>query len=314
VLSYVLPIKTTHVADEITEYLDWLATRAEVIVVDGSDPTIFAEHHERWSSVRHVEVDPVLRTPMGKVGGVLTGLRIASHRAVVIADDDVRYGDHELAAVEALLLRADVVRPQNFFSPCPWHARWDTARSLIARATGGDWPGTLGVNRDAVLGAGGYRGDVMFENLELVRTIAAAGGRIVDAPALFVERRPPTTRQFWQQRTRQAYDEFARPHRLVAALGLVPLVLVGGRRAAAILAIASIATAEVGRRRHHGSTVFPPTAAMWAPLWVTERSITSWLALVARARGGIAYGGTRLARAATARADGAFSFRAQPDG
>jgi hypothetical protein len=298
-LTYVLPIKAEEVASELTGYLAWLATRAEVIVVDGSDPATFAEHHRRWPTVRHLPVDPDLVTPMGKVGGVLTGLRHASHRKVVIADDDVRYGERELAAVEALLRDADVVRPQNFFTPLPWHARWDTARSLIARATGGDWPGTLGLDRDTVIRAGGYRGDVMFENLELVRTIAAAGGRFVDAPDLFVARRPPTSRQFWSQRIRQAYDELARPVRLAVALLLIPLVLVGGRRVALALAIGSIGLAEAGRRRHRGRTVYPWTSALWAPAWLTERAVTSWLAEGARARGGVRYGGTRLARAAT---------------
>jgi hypothetical protein len=236
---------------------------------------------------------------MGKVGGVLTGLRHARHGKVVIADDDVRHSADTLRAIDALLDTADVVRPQNYFVPTPWHARWDTARTLIARATGGDWPGTLGVAREVVVRAGGYRGDVMFENLELTRTVAAAGGRVVDAPDVFVERRPPTARHFWQQRTRQAYDEFARPHRLVAGLLLLPLVAIGGRRAAVSVTAVSIGLAEIGRRRGRGRTVFPPTASLWAPVWTVERAITSWLALVARARGGIRYGGTRLALAAS---------------
>ena len=33
---------------------------------------------------------------MGKVGGVLTGLRLASHARVIVADDDVRYDEATL--------------------------------------------------------------------------------------------------------------------------------------------------------------------------------------------------------------------------
>ena len=300
-LTYVLPIRVQEPAGELTAYLAWLAERADVVLVDGSAPAVFAEHHRRWPTVRHVAVDDDLVTPNGKVGGVLTGLRHAMHRKVVVADDDVRYTAATLGAIAVMLDEADVVRPQNYFAPAPWHARWDTARTLIARATGGDWPGTLGVNRDALLAAGGYRGDVIFENFELVRTITMAGGRMADAPELFVERRPPTARHFWTQRSRQAYDEFARPHRLIVGLSLLPCVLVGGPRAAAVLGVASIVLAEFGRRRRNGRAVFPPTAALWAPAWVAERSITSWLALLARARGGVRYGGTRLCFAATRR-------------
>jgi hypothetical protein len=297
-LSYVLPIRVQEPSEELTGYLAWLAERVDVIVVDGSAPAVFDTHHRRWPFVRHVPVDDDLVTAMGKVGGVLTGLRHAARAKVVVADDDVRHDARTLDAIDALLNEADVVRPQNYFVPLPWHARWDTARMLIARATGGDWPGTLGVHRDA-LGAGGYRGDVMFENLELVRTIAAAGGRIVDAPGLFVPRRPPSARHFWNQRTRQAYDEFARPWRLAAGLALLPLMLLGGRRATAALALASVVLAEAGRRRRGGRSVFPASAALWAPAWVAERSITSWLAVIAWARGGIRYGGVRLPIAAS---------------
>ena len=40
--------------------------------------------------------------------------------------------------------RHDLVRPQNYFEPLPWHARWDTARTLLNRGLGRDYPGTLG--------------------------------------------------------------------------------------------------------------------------------------------------------------------------
>ena len=56
----------------------------------------------------------------GKVHGVLTGLRLASHENVVLADDDVRYSVELLSELVAELEFADVVRPQNFFAPLPW--------------------------------------------------------------------------------------------------------------------------------------------------------------------------------------------------
>jgi hypothetical protein len=298
-LTYVLPLRADAPRPDLTGYLRWLRDHAEVVIVDGSPPAVFAAHHTRWDGVTHVPVDADLVTPMGKVGGVLTGVRRASHGAVVIADDDVRYDAEGLAAVRRLLDTAEVVIPQNHFVPAPWHARWDTARSLIARATGGDWPGTIAVDRDALRSAGGYRGDVMFENLELVRTLRAAGGRVRRAPEIFVTRRPPTTSQFRHQRVRQAYDELARPGRLAVELGLLPAAVLGGRRAVIALALAGIALAEVGRRRHGGTHVFASTAALWAPCWLAERSVTVWLAVIRRVLGGVPYRGVRLQAAAT---------------
>ena len=96
---------------------------------------------------------------------------------MVIADDDVRYDEVALERTVAALDEVELVRPQNYFAPLTWHARWDTARTLLNRVAGGvDFPGTLAVRRSALRGTDGYDGDVLFENLELIRTIEAAGG------------------------------------------------------------------------------------------------------------------------------------------
>jgi hypothetical protein len=298
--SYVLPLRAATPVTDLDAYLAGLAEVMEVVVVDGSDREVFAEHHRRWRDlgVDHVPVDPELVTPMGKVGGVLTGVRRATCDLVVLADDDVRWTLEQLHDAVRRMDGAAVLRPQNHFTDRPWHARWDTGRSLIARALGGDWPGTLVVDRRLLERAGGYDGTALFENLELVRTVEASGGTERVALDLLVARLPPTTRHFLGQRVRQAYDEWARPRYLVAELALLPLVVLGGRRAAAGVVAASVLVAEAGRRRAGGRRVFPATAALWAPCWVVERAITSWLAVGARALGGARYGSGRLARAA----------------
>ena len=213
-VSYILPLRARSIpGEEFTTYVNTLGAVTEMIVVDGSEEGIFEELDRRLGpEVRHVRPDPAMGTMRnGKVHGVLTGLRLASHENVVLADDDVRYSVELLSELVAELKFADVVRPQNFFAPLPWHARIDTARTLINRATGGDWPGTLAVRRSTLARSGGYDGNVLFENLELVRTVQAAGGREVSRPDLFVRRLPPPAPHFWRQRIRQAYDEFARP-------------------------------------------------------------------------------------------------------
>jgi len=276
-----------------------LASVVEMIVVDGSDDHLFSVFDQVCiPSVIHVHPDPAFRLMRnGKVRGVLTGLRLARHECLIVADDDVRYSQANIQHVTGALAAGDVVRPQNYFSPLPWHARIDTARSLINRITGGDWPGTLAVRRSTLLRAGGYDGDVLFENLELVRTVQATGGREVRRDDLFVRRLPPSTRHFWRQRVRQAYDEFARPARLAVAMAAFPLALFLLWRhqfvGAALVAIAlPISLAEIGRRRLGGRNVFPWTASLCAPLWAIERSICAWAAMIVRAtRGGVSYNG-----------------------
>jgi hypothetical protein len=309
-LSYLLPFRSHKLpSEEFTDYVNELSQYAEVLLIDASPSPIFNAVGARCvHAVRHLTPDADLASlANGKVRGVLTGLRAASHEAVIIADDDVRHSRETLDALCRLLRSSDVVRPQNYFDPLPWHARLDTGRILINRMTGGDWPGTLAVRRSTLLQSGGYDGNVLFENLELVRTVEAVGGRSVSAPDLFVRRLPPETSHFWRQRVRQAYDEFARPLRLIAALSILPLLVVAsaaGRGATAFIALVggAIVIAAAGRHRDGGSRFFPASTVFWAPLWVCERAIASWLALGSRLlRGGVAYHGEIVRRAAHSR-------------
>lgn len=307
-LTYVLPLRWSDdaEADELTFYLRWLSAQVEeVIVVDGSPADLFEAHARRWGSyVLDLPPDPTLTFRNGKVTGVTTGMGHASNEAVVIADDDVRYDRAGLERVGELLADHDLVRPQNYFDPLPWHAAWDTARTLLNRAFGADYPGTLGVRREIFDRTGGYDGDVLFENLELMRTVAAAGGTAVAPLDLYVRRLPPDTSHFLGQRVRQAYDEFALPGRLALWLTLLPavgvIVAVRSARAASFGLGLSIGLAEVGRRRAGGARYFPAHTSLFAPAWLLERGLCAWIAVAQRlGRGGVAYSDGVLERAAT---------------
>jgi hypothetical protein len=283
----------------------------EVIVVDDSPGEIRAEHAARLPApVRHLAPDPGRRAPNGKVDGIMTGLGAAANELVVIADDDVRWQRPELVRAVGLLDSAELVRPQNYFDPLTWHARWDTARSLLNRVlTGdrrfpvGDFPGTFALRRDFLLALDGYDGEALFENLELMRKIAAAGGRIDTRLDLYVAREPPTLRHFLSQRVRQAYDDWAMPARMTTFLAVMPafaaLLAAGRRRAAAAGLLAPIALAEAGRRRAGGAAFFPRSGSLLAPAWIAERSICAWIALGRGLSGaGVHYGRGRVVLAA----------------
>ncbi len=314
-VSYVLPLRWTEPGpiDELSAYLRSIAAGTdEIIVVDGSPEPIFAKHAEALRGLaRHLAPDPDLSFRMGKVNGVLTGVRECSGELMVLADDDVRYDLPTLRRTVRMLGEADLVRPQNYFDELPWHARWDSARSLLNRVfTGdlafpvGDFPGTLAVRRRALLATDGYDGDALFENLELMRTIRAAGGRVVTPLDLYVARRPPSAGHFLSQRVRQAYDNFAIPLRMSAFLALAPLAAHSARRTGAarrlvLAALGSVLVAEIGRRKAGGSTRLPLSGSLLAPAWLAERSLCAGLALWARLRGGVPYGDRRLRSSAT---------------
>ena len=115
-ISYVLPLRTSDNApmEELGSYLKDLATIVEeVLVVDGSSPHALAAHQSRFGPSVTV-VPPQQLTLMGKVGNVMTGVRLATYERVIVADDDVRYTAGQLARVAAALDEAEIVRPQNY--------------------------------------------------------------------------------------------------------------------------------------------------------------------------------------------------------
>ena len=306
-VSYVVPVRWRDGAlrEDLAAYLARVAEwGAEVIVVDGSPPDVFtADAAAFGDEVIHAPPKAGEEWLMGKVAGVRTGVELASRERVVIADDDVRYEPEALRRAAELLERHDLVRPQNYFDRLPWHARWDTARTLLNRCCGRDYPGTLAVRRSRMLAMGMYDGDVLFENLELIRTVRAHGGSVASPLDLYVARVPPSASHFWGQRTRQAYDDFALPLRMALWLAVLPLLLVAAAKRrpgpAAGLGALAVAAAEVGRRRAGGRAVFPAGSSLSAPLWVLERGVCAWLAVLQRLRfGGVRYGESVIRTAA----------------
>jgi len=301
-VSYILPIRRTAGEpgiDELAGYLRWLSEHVEVIVADGSDPDAFAENRDAWGPyVTHLGVRN-RPSRYGKVTGVHVGMEAATHEAVIIADDDVRYSRRSLEHMAEALRATDLARPQNYFDPLPWYAAWDTGRILVNRALAADSPGTLGVRRAFFGAMGGYSDEVMYENLELIRTVEAHGGRVTHCPNIYVRRLPGTFRRFLEQRPRQAYDDFAQPLKMAGFLAVLPLLawMARDRKTRRLLPLAGAATvamAEFGRRRHDGRRFFPARTSWYAPAWVVERSLCVWLALAYRISGGVPYAGTRF--------------------
>ncbi|CAN5427114.1 hypothetical protein BH18VER1_BH18VER1_09490 [soil metagenome] len=292
--TYLLPIRRSvfseSEAQEFATYFGSLrAADCEVIVVDGSPDEVFTQHAQIWSAeVRHGSVDRRFGYMNDKVNGIHTGVERASCEKIILADDDIRYTPDDVRRMCTLLDEFEVVRPQNYLSPLPWWARMEAARMLINRATLriGDYPGTCAFRRATILRVGHYDGDVLFDNEEIIRHFAAAGATIDYAIDFFVHKRPPQHAKWKEQRPRQAYEDFGLRGKTALFASLPLLILISGIFAGFIgmlvcillIAIVSCAVAVLGRGRGDAPGFFPSSVPFYAPLWVFERSFSTYWA------------------------------------
>lgn len=311
--TYLLPIRrgnfSENEADGLADYFgSVIGTECEVLVIDGSADPVFQKHDDVWRAVcRHEKVDRSFGFLNDKVNGIHTGVRLASMQKIILADDDIRYTVAEIERVCDLLENCDVVRPQNFLAPLPWWARLEAARMLINRATlrTGDYPGTSAFRRSAMLRVGPYDGDVLFDNEEIIRHFAGAGATVNYATNLFVRKRPPAFRKWIEQRPRQAYEDFGLRAKTALFLALPPLALwidaaFGWKSLFAFVASVSMgamALAIAGRSRGRASEYFPFSVCAFAPLWIVERSLSTYWALYWHfTRGGYPFGDKILSK------------------
>ena len=310
--TYLLTIRRTRFdrveAEDFRRYFGLLrASGCEVLVVDGSPAEIFDAYDEVWNDrCSHATVDPQYRYLNGKVNGIHTGIALAAHEHVILADDDIRYTPDDVERMSRLLADYEMVRPQNYFLPLPFWARMESARMLINRAwlREGDYTGTLGVTRSAMRRVGHYDGDVLFDNEEIVRHFRLKNARIKYARDFFVLKRPATFRKWIEQRPRQAYEDFIMRAKTAFFL-LLPIALVlfwsfGGFAFALgfalLVALGAIFTAALGLN-DGASIFFPISTVFYAPLWFIERSFSTYWAFYWRfMRGGYPFGDKLLSK------------------
>jgi hypothetical protein len=292
--TYLLPFRRAAFqaaeARDLARYFETLREAGcEVLLIDGSPADVFAQHKEALGSLcRHEPVDRRYRYLNDKVNGVHTGVALASFEKIVLADDDIRYTGEQIMECLRLLETYEVVRPQNFLWPLPWWAKMEAGRMLINRAAlrAADYPGTCAFRRAALLACGHYDGDVLFDNEELIRHFAEHGCRIAYANDLFVRKRPPSLRKWIEQRPRQAYEDFGMRFKTALFTSLPLLCLLaamrfGGKGVGALLAASSLGgfvLAWLGRARGSAATFFPRQCCLWAPLWIAERSLSTYWA------------------------------------
>ena len=152
---------------------------------------------------------------------------------------------------------------------------------------------------------GHYDGDVLFDNEEIVRHFAREGAAINYATNLFVQKRPPHFRKWIEQRPRQAYEDFGLRLKTGLFFSLPVLAILIGSTTGwrgflfFLLALCLIAPglAAAGRLRGTAARYFPWSICLFAPLWIVERTFSTYWALYWHfAHGGYPFGDKVLSK------------------
>ena len=267
------------------EYLSTLGVAGcEVIVLDSTDDVDEHRRSLRWVA-RHVAVyEPI--------DVVRTAADIASCDKIIIAGENVRYNVADLTELCALLDAHEVVEAQDYLEPMPWWGGIDAGRMLVHRGIDPhpDRGATFGFRRSILRG---LRGFDATGSTDPVRVLALHGAEVTSASELFVRRCPPQLGKWLRERPREADLDFDVPAKSAFFFALIPmailLTLMGGGRLAigytSAVAFASIVIAVRGRMG--AGAFFPLRACLFAPLWVLERSVSVYWALLQRVRGDV---------------------------
>lgn len=281
--SYIVLLDQAHDVRELARYLTTLSVAdCDVVILDPSPRLTFDRNARtlRWVG-RHLHV------PTGPVDLVRCAAAVAACEEVIVASEDVRYTPEALVRLCTLLDTLEVVEPQDYFDPLPWWGAIDAGGMLLHRGIEPqpEHGATFGFRRGAI------RSLRSLSAAESPSSLAAHGAEVYAAADVFVRREPRALGEWLAQRPRVAGNDFTFPVKTAFFLALLPLLLLlavaGGAQLAGGCA-GAISFAAVGlaiRGRTGAASFFPWRACLFAPLWILERSVSVYWALLRRLSG-----------------------------
>ena len=277
---------------DLAAYLSALGSLGcEAVVLDSAVGEALDEHRRvlRWVS-KHLAVRREYLGPPGTLDLLRAAPAVAGSDKVVVASPEVRHTAGSLAVLCELLDRHEVVDPQDYIHPMPWWGGIEAAGMLLQRGVDGrsGTGATFGFRRGVIAGLRslGFT-DPAEKPLDRLQE---AGADVLNAPSVLVRREAPDLRSWIRERIRHAGQEFTAAPRGLFYLTILPLLtlvaVLGGitlaATSAAMLGVGALALAYRGRA---GATdAFPLRTCLFAPFAVFERSLSVYLALVAKVK------------------------------
>lgn len=271
--SYIVLLNRADDLRELARYLSTVSLDCDVVVLDPSPRLLFEANGRtlRWVG-RHVHV------PGGVSDLVRTATSVAECEKVIVAADDVRYTPEAIRKTCNLLDVHEAVEPQDYLDPLPWWSGLDAGRILIHRGIEPqpDHGATYAFRRSVARSLQNHAGE----------RLGARGAEVHAAADVFVRREPRGFAEWLALRPKLAREDFALPVKTAFFLSLLPLLVLlavaGGLQLATGYAgaIAFTAVALALRGRTGAASFFPLRACLFAPLWVFERSVSVYWALL----------------------------------
>jgi hypothetical protein len=269
----------------LAEYLSNLGIAGcDVVVLDASPADVVDENRRvlRWVA-RHVAVTAPFDV-------VRAASDVAACEKVIVAAEAVRYNVADLTEVCALLDAHEVVEPEEYLEPLPWWGGIDAGRMLVHRGIdpAPDHGATFAFRRSVLRTLRGFDATAAADP---VRALALFGAEVHAAADLFVRKCPAQFGEWLRERPRLADREFDVPAKSALFFALIPIAillsLLGGARMAVgyTSAVAFLSVVLAVRGRSGAGAFFPLRACLYAPLWVFERSVSVYWALLVRMRG-----------------------------
>jgi len=287
--SYIILLDRAHDLRELARYLTTLGVAdCDVAILDPSPRPVFERNAStlRWVG-RHLHV------PAGPVDLVRCATAVAACEKVIVASEDVRYTPEAIVRLCALLDVHEVVEPQDYLDPLPWWGGIDAGGILLHRGIEPqpEHGVTFGFRRGAVRSLRSLSAAGGPLDHDQAHRLASCGAEVYAAADVFVRREPRAFGEWLAQRPRLAGNDFTFPVKTAFFLALLPLLLLlavaGGLQLASgyagVISFAAVGLAVRGRLG--AAAFFPLRACLFAPLWVLERSVSVYWALLRRISG-----------------------------
>lgn len=316
-LSIIIPVKIGFGKDviEFVKYIHYLSDQMthyeyEIIISNESDDEVFDyinNEMKNRTKVKHIMPDPTYRTGANdKLNGIYAALEYCTYEKILLIDDHYRVSKNTLEQLIPFYEIYDCFKMMPKFDKFPVSALLDLCGMYIINILDPkkQYCGHLCFNKTHITKFGFPSRDSLFDELAIethLKKNKCSTGYLKNVALEAVQN--ISTKRFWEQRIRYAYENMALPIRFAIYLSILPILislLIMNPLLAVCFAIslsmAVLLLAFIGQMIY-GKKNVPRFSFLLSPIWFWFYPFTSWIAIVKYFSGGVMFGGRKIKKA-----------------